>query len=461
MRFYTKQHPFSCGIDVQARSRDGCILRQDGAILVHRNMPAGPDPFRKALAPSREDRVVCGACLFTWSWLAELCAQARMPLVLGQARSMPAIHGGKATNAKSDAHKMAVLRRGGMLPQASGYPAARRATRDRLRRRPLRRKRAERLAHVQHTKSHDTLPEIGTQIASPANRDGVAARLPAPAVHKRIAVALALMDYDDQRLPDLARPIVHTAQEHDANTLSRLRALPGVGHSLALGMRSAIHERQRFPRVQDGGSSCRLGPCAQASAGQRDGTSGKKSGHASLPWAVSEAALLGLRTHDAGHKALARLAQPPGTGQALTRLAPPLARAVYYMLKRAVACARATCLHGARRGVGAPGGALDDEGMRLSAALCTLRLCVCERTEAPRPTLPEPSALRGHSRPLLERRGGALTDARGLPLLRTCPSLAPPAGVSHAYAADGTRVQHDCSAAEMPSHGTLPSPYHG
>ena len=57
---------------------------------------------------------------------------------------------------------IAVLLRGGMLPQASVYPAAMRATRDLLRRRvPLTRKRAELLAHIQNTNSQYNLPEIG------------------------------------------------------------------------------------------------------------------------------------------------------------------------------------------------------------------------------------------------------------------------------------------------------------
>jgi hypothetical protein len=84
---------------------------------------------------------------------------------------MNAIHGGKATHAKIDAHTLAVLLRGGMLPQASVYPAERRATRDLLRRRmSLTRKRAELLGHVQNTKSQDNLPEIGKKLAYKANR---------------------------------------------------------------------------------------------------------------------------------------------------------------------------------------------------------------------------------------------------------------------------------------------------
>jgi DNA-directed RNA polymerase specialized sigma24 family protein len=48
---------------------------------------------------------------------------------------MKAIHGGKAKNDKIDAHKIAVLLRGGMLPQAYVYPPEMRATGDLLRRR--------------------------------------------------------------------------------------------------------------------------------------------------------------------------------------------------------------------------------------------------------------------------------------------------------------------------------------
>src|SRR5262249_10843162 len=116
----------------------------------HRNMPAGPEPFLKAVAPYRENVVVCVACIFTWYWLADLCAREGIPFVLGHTLSMKAIHGGKAKNNTIDAQKIAVLLRGGMLPHPSVPPAKMRATRDLLRRRMhLTRKRAELLTHVQ------------------------------------------------------------------------------------------------------------------------------------------------------------------------------------------------------------------------------------------------------------------------------------------------------------------------
>lgn len=79
---------------------------------------------------------------------------------------MNALHGGKATHDTIDAPKMAALLRGGRLPQASVYPAQRRATRDLLRRRThLMRTRAARLSPVQNPNSHDNRSEIGTHIA--------------------------------------------------------------------------------------------------------------------------------------------------------------------------------------------------------------------------------------------------------------------------------------------------------
>ena len=93
------------------------------------------DSIAVAHAPYRDDLVVAAECMFTWYWLADLCAAEGIAFVLGHALAMKAIHGGKAKNDKVDSHKIAVLLRGGMLPQSYVYPAAMRATRDLLRRR--------------------------------------------------------------------------------------------------------------------------------------------------------------------------------------------------------------------------------------------------------------------------------------------------------------------------------------
>jgi hypothetical protein len=183
---------------------------------------------------------------------------------------MQAMHGGNATHDTSDAPKMVVWRRGGMLPQAYVDPAAMRATRDLLRRRlPLTRQRAELLAHVQQTNRQYHRPELRQPLAYQANREGVAARCPDPAVPKSVDVDLALLDADERVLRAVELTLVPTATPHQAQTLYRLPSVPGLGKMLRVVLRDEIPDRARFPRVQEFVSDGRLLKGAQASAGKR------------------------------------------------------------------------------------------------------------------------------------------------------------------------------------------------
>ena len=335
MKFYTQQHKFYCGIDLHARTMYVCILNQAGETVLHRNMKTDPALFLKVIAPYREDLVVAVECIFTWYWLADLCVQQGIPFVLGHALYMKAIHGGKAKNDKIDAHKIALLLRGGMMPQAYVYPAEMRATRDLLRRRMhLMHKRAELLSHIQNTNHQYNLPEMGKKIAYKANREGVAERFIDTAVQKSIEVDLALIDHYDKLLSDIELYIVNTAEQHDVNAFYRLRSVPGIGQILALVILYEVQDIGRFPRVQDFVSYCRLVKCTKESAGKKYGTSGKKIGNAYLKWAFSEVVVLFLRNNPEGQKYLARLEKKHSKGKALTILAHRLARTVYHLLRR-------------------------------------------------------------------------------------------------------------------------------
>ena len=335
MRFYNEQHAYYCGIDLHARSMYVCILDATGAILVHKKLGANAAEFLRIIAPYREGVVVAVECIFTWYWLADLCTREKVPFVLGHALYMKAIHGGKAKNDKIDAHKIAVLLRGGMLPVAYVYPAEMRATRDLLRRRcHFMRKRAELLSHIQNTNSQYNLPDIGKKIAYKANRDGVAAHFPDPQVQESIAVDLALIYHYDQLLGELELSITRTAKVHDVQSYHRLRSVPGIGKILALVILYEIHDIRRFARVQDLVSYCRLVKCSKLSDGKHYGYAGKKIGNPHLKWAFSEAAVLFLRCSVPGRCSFAKLERKHGKGKALSVLAHKLGRAVYYMLSR-------------------------------------------------------------------------------------------------------------------------------
>jgi hypothetical protein len=289
------------------------------------------------------------------------------------------------------------------------------------------RKRSELLSHVQHTNSQYNLPEIGKNIAYQANRQGVAERFHDGAVHKTIAVDLALITSDDERRKDLELSSLKTAKHHDAQTLSLLQTVPGIGTILSLVLRYEIHDIRRFPRVQDFASYCRLVTCSKESGGKRLGTSGKKIGNAHLTWAFSEAATLFLRDNPAGQKLLARLEKKHDTGKARSILAHALGRAVYCLLKRQVAFDLDRFLQTSGSRAGEPGASLDTSGMSLKRAHSMSTLDgVVERQGVPRPLIPEPLRLIGPLLGLLKRRRWSPVVACAAPP----PSLAR-TGASH------------------------------
>src|SRR5574341_1733207 len=338
MRFYSRQHKHYCGIDLHARTMSLCVLDQAGEILLQESIRCDPRIFLRTVAPYRDDLVVAVECIFTWYWLADLCAREQIAFVLGHALYMKAIHGGKAKNDRIDAHKIAALLRGGMIPEAYVYPPEMRATRDLLRRRLyLVRRRGQLLAHIQNTHHQYNLPEPSRKLIYRSNRAGIPEQFPDPSVRKSLEADFALIEVHDRLIREVELHIVRTVKEHDPGAFLALRSVPGIGKILALTILYEIHDIHRFPRVQDFASYARLVTCAQASAGKRLGTGGRKLGTAHRTWAFSEAAGLFLRQHPQGQGLFKRLQRKHGKGKALSILAHKLGRAIYHMLDRSTA----------------------------------------------------------------------------------------------------------------------------
>jgi hypothetical protein len=79
-----------------------------------------PEAFFDVVAAYRDDLVVAAECMFTWYWLADVCAAEEITFVLGHALAMKAIHGGKAKKDKLDSFKIASLLRGGATRPSTG-----------------------------------------------------------------------------------------------------------------------------------------------------------------------------------------------------------------------------------------------------------------------------------------------------------------------------------------------------
>jgi Transposase IS116/IS110/IS902 family len=164
--------------------------------------------------------------------------------------------------------------------------------------------------------------------------------------------------------------MVTTAKPPEANPLDWLQTVPGLGKLRRRVLWYDRHDLARFPRGQACVSSGRVVTCAQEAAGTRSGPSGTKRGHAYRPWAFADAAVLVLRHPPAGHQSLVRFENTHGPGQALTVLAPQLARAVSHLLKRTTAVDLEPWRWSYGRGAGAPAASRGRDGLRLATVLC-------------------------------------------------------------------------------------------
>ena len=335
MRFYTQQHQHYRGIDLHARSMYVCILNQAGETLVHRKLPCDAGELLKIIKPYRKDLIIAVECLFCWYWIADFCAEQDIPFVLGHALYMKAIHGGKTKNDRIDSYKIAALLRGGTFPQAYVYPRKMRATRDLLRRRLFfARKRGELFAHIQNTNTQYNLPVLEERARKAKDRGAIIEHFEDPVVQMSIASDVELLKAYDEVIRDMELYLIHEVRkDHNANFFL-LRSIPGIGEILALTLLYEIHVIDRFPRVQEFLSYCRLVKGTHESAGKIKKSTGGKMGNVHLKWAFSEAAALFLHGNAAGQKYFARLEKKHGKGKALSVLAAKLGRAVYYMLLR-------------------------------------------------------------------------------------------------------------------------------
>lgn len=213
-----------------------------------------------------------------------------------------------------------------------------RSARDLLRRRIyIVRKRGEFLAHIQNTNYQYNLESISKRISYRANRVCLNNHFPDPLVQINVNTDIKIIAALEDQIKQLESIILKCARHHDSIAFSLLKTIPGIGKILALTILYEIENIERFPRVQNFVSYCRLVKCPRESSGKKTGSKNSKIGNANLKWAFSEAACLFIRDNDCSKEYHKKLVNHYGRAKALSIIAHKLARATYYVLKRRIA----------------------------------------------------------------------------------------------------------------------------
>lgn len=314
------------------------VLDRAGKTVFERDLPTDPGVFLEAIAPFRPDLVVGAECMFSWYWLADLCADHSIPFALGHALAMKHIHQAKTKTDRIDAAKLAALLRGGLFPIGYVYPRAKRQTRDLLRRRSFFvRQRAPLIARVVNTNTRFNLPPLPKKLTYKANRSAdLVDRFSDPSTRPAVTADLGLIDSYDGQVAGLERHLIKHAKVDDPVTFGLLRTTPGIGPILGLVLLYEVDDIARFPEPGNFLSYSRLVRCPHASAGKAKGSGPKRAGNAHLKWAFSEAACLMIRSCLPVKSWLARQEKRKGKKKALAILEARIGRAVYHLWKKQV-----------------------------------------------------------------------------------------------------------------------------
>jgi transposase len=248
---------------------------------------------------------------------------------------MKAIHGGKTKNDKQDSMKIAMLLRGGNLPQAYVYPKAMRGQRDLARRRSyFVRRRAELQTHIRNTAMQHNLKLPSGSLRSLCNQEGIAEAFEDDAAAISIHADLHQINSLSRQIKLIERSLLKMARVENPQTFYRLKSTPGIGDVLALVILYEIGDIARFPSVGDFLSYARLVPGKHESNGKQYGSPGRKQGNPHLKWAFSEAVALLLRDCDAAKEIQKKWELRYGRPKTLAILAARLGRAVFLILRR-------------------------------------------------------------------------------------------------------------------------------
>ena len=312
-------------------------MDQSAEIVYHKNHIADPENLMSVIKPFIEDIVICVECIFTWYWIADFCEEHNIPFVLGHAYYMKAISGAKTKNDKIDSQKIAALLRGGMIPMAYVYPQKMRAARDLFRRRIyLVRRIADLQSHIQNTNTLYNTETIrkGIDSFTSGYKAEVLSQFSDPVINLSVSVDFSIIESLTLQIRRIEKLAMKAAKCFDQISLVLLQSIPGIGEILALTILYEINDINRFSRVQNFASYCRVVKCPRESSGKQYGSKNTKIGNPVLKWAFSEAAVPFIRYCPDAKPYHQRLLNKYGKAKAYSIIAHKLARAVFFIMKK-------------------------------------------------------------------------------------------------------------------------------
>ncbi len=280
-----------CGIDLHSTKSWVAMVDDELKVVQEKGLGNNLEDIIRLLEPYREEiEGIAVESTWNWYWLVDGLMDAGYRFHLTNTWAAKQWDGLKYTDDRHDARWLARLLKLGILPEGYIYPKEERPVRDLLRRRSfLVRKRTSFLLSMRG--SFECRTGMRTSSDELKRWDDRGRREPS-----------GRFDVSALGITSLLEPVKALTHqigtvEREALSQARLReefapllTVWGVGKILALTIMYEVGEIERFRKVGNFASYCRLVKTARLSVGKRKGSGNRKNGNPYLSWAFSEAA---------------------------------------------------------------------------------------------------------------------------------------------------------------------------
>jgi transposase len=322
------------GLDLHSTNTYSAIMDETGKRIIDRRMPNQPKMILDFMEPYRANlQGIVVESTYNWYWLVDLLQENGYQVHLANPSAVQQYSGLKHVDDRHDAYWLAQLLRLGLLREGYIYPKEVRPIRDLLRKRAhLCRLRTSLLLSAQNIVlrnqaikvNAEDIKKLTTDLLTPHLRDNEGLFLTGK-------ISKELIDAFTRQIKAIEAWVMKHL--HPDPRLSNLLTIPGVGEILGMTILLETGCIDRFSKVGNYASYCRLVASQRISNDKIKGKGNRHNGNKYLAWAFSEAAEHARRHYAECRAFYNRKLQQKNATVAHSALARKLARAAYWILR--------------------------------------------------------------------------------------------------------------------------------
>jgi transposase len=322
------------GMDLHSNNTYTAIMDENKKRVFDRRLPNQPKLILGSLEPYRADlEGIVIESTYNWYWLVDLLQENGYRVHLANPSAIQQYSGLKHSDDRHDAFWLAELLRIGLLREGYIYPKEVRPIRDLLRKRShLSRLRTSLLLSAQNIVlrnqaikiNSDDLKKLSTDLLTPHLRESEGLFLTGK-------ISKELIDAFTRQIKVIEAWVMKQLQPNQV--FLNLLTIPGVGEILAMTILLETGWIDRFPKVGNYTSYCRLVASRRTSNDKVKGKGNDNNGNKYLAWAFSEAAEHARRHYPMCRSFYNRKLNQKNATVAHCALARKLSRAAYYIQK--------------------------------------------------------------------------------------------------------------------------------